>query len=92
MGNLNDSYCNKQYIDIEIGGQFKIGFICTHLLAKQLIEPLKSGKNDGSDGLTSNYLLNAWPLLYEYLSFLFICCITVFHLLYFHNDSNPKKF
>ena len=61
------------------------------------IQLLKSGKNDGFDGLTSDFLLNTSPLLYDYLSFLFtlyVCYITVFtfHLLYFHNDSYPKRF
>ena len=45
---------------------------------------LKSGKNDGFDGLTSDYLLNASPLLYEYLYFLFTCML--------HHSCSPATF
>ena len=48
------------------------------------IKLLKSGKNDGFDGLTSDYLLNASPLLYEYLSFLFTCML--------HHSFSPSTF
>ena len=56
---------------------------------------MKNGKNDGYDGLTSDYLVNGTPLLYHYLSFLFslilshcytpksICISTMVHI--------PKK-
>ena len=51
----------------------------THVISSinihSAITLLKSGKNDGFDGLTSDYLLNASPLLYEYLSFLFTCML-----------------
>ena len=57
----------------------------THVISSinihSVIKLLKSGKNDGFDGLTSDYLLNASPLLYEYLSFLFTCMLHhSFHL------------
>ena len=35
------------------------------------IKKLKPGKSDGFDGLTSDYLINAPPLFYVYLSHLF---------------------
>ena len=35
------------------------------------IKRLKPGKSDGFDGLTSDYLINATPLFYVYLSHLF---------------------
>ena len=35
------------------------------------IKKLKPGKSDGFDGLTSDYLINASPLFYVYLSHLF---------------------
>ncbi len=35
------------------------------------IKKMKHGKNDGYDGLTSDYILNGTPLLYHYLSILF---------------------
>ena len=38
---------------------------------KDVINKLKRGKNDGYDGLTSDYLINGTPLLFHYLSILF---------------------
>ena len=40
------------------------------------IKLLKSGKNDGFDGLTSDYLLKGSPLLFDYLSLLFTCMLS----------------
>ena len=48
------------------------------------IKLLKSGKNDGFDGLTSDNLLNASPLLYEHLSFLVTCML--------HHSFSPSTF
>ena len=60
----------------------------THVISSSnihsAIKLLKSGKNDGFDGLTSDYLLNASPLLYEYLSFLFTCML--------HHSFSPSTF
>ena len=45
------------------------------------IRKLKSGKGDGYDGLTSDYLINGTPLLFYYLSSLFsLCYFTALHL------------
>ena len=38
---------------------------------KDAINKLKRGKNDGYDGLTSDYIINGTPLLFHYLSILF---------------------
>ena len=60
----------------------------THVISSSnihsAIKLLKSGKNDGFDGLTSDYLLSASPLLYEYLSFLFTCML--------HHSFSPSTF
>ena len=60
----------------------------THVISSinihSAIKLLKSGKNGGFDGLTSDYLLNASPLLYEYLSFLFTCML--------HHSFSPSTF
>ena len=48
------------------------------------IRKLKSGKGDGYDGLTSDYLINGTPLLFYYLS-------TLFSLMLSHY-STPKSF
>ena len=39
------------------------------------INKLKTEKNDGYEGLTSDYFRQGTPLLYEYISFLFTCMI-----------------
>ena len=46
------------------------------------IRKLKSGKGDGYDGLTSDYLINGTQLLFYYLSTLFslFCYLTALHL------------
>ena len=38
---------------------------------KDAINKLKRGKNDGYDGLTSDYFINGTPLLFHHLSILF---------------------
>ena len=40
------------------------------------IKKLKPGKNDGYDGLSSDYYCNGTPLLSRYISALFNCMIT----------------
>ena len=47
------------------------------------IKKLKPGKSDGFDGLTSDYLINASPLFYVYLSHLFT------NMLYYCLPQNP---
>ena len=41
------------------------------LMMSKFHQKLKPGKSDGFDGLTSDYLINASPLFYVYLSHLF---------------------
>ena len=40
------------------------------------IKCLKSGKSDGFDGLTSDYIINGSPLLFKYISCLFTCMLS----------------
>ena len=40
------------------------------------IKPLKPGKSDGFDGLSTDYFINSSPLLSEYLSYLFTCMLS----------------
>ena len=61
-----------------------MSYTCNIFNIHSAIKLLKSGKNDGFDGLTSDYLLNASPLLYEYLSFLFTCML--------HHSFSPSTF
>ena len=66
----------------------------THVISSinihSAIKLLKSDKNDGFDGLTSDYLLNASPLLYTYLSFLF----TLFFVgkIYYYKSTKDNKY
>ena len=79
---------NESYNDVTV--DISSNRICesechTHVISSinihSAIKLLKSGKNDSFDGLTSDYLFNASPLLYEYLSFLFTCMLHhSFHL------------
>ena len=99
---FNCSDTNELYNDVTV--DISSNRICesechTHVISSinihSAIQLLKSGKTDGFDDLTSNYLLNGSPLIYEYLSFLFTCMLHhsfTFHLLYFHNDSYSKRF
>ena len=43
---------------------------------KDAINKLKRGKNDGYDGLTSDYIINGTPLLFHYLSILFFLMLS----------------
>ena len=60
---------------------------------KDAINKLKKGKNDGYDGLTSDYIINGIQLLFHYLSILFSLmlshCYPPSSFLYFYNGSNP---
>ena len=82
---------NELYIDVTV--DISSNCICesechTHVISsiniQSALKLLKSGKNEGFDGLTSDYLLNASPLLYEYLSFLFTCML--------HHSFSPSTF
>ena len=53
------------------------------MMSKIPIKKLKPGKSDGFDGLTSDYLINASPLFYVYLSHLFT------DMLYYCFTQNP---
>ena len=73
---FNCSDMNELYNDVTV--DISSNCICdsechTHVISSinihSAIKLLTFGKNDGFDGLTSDYLLNASPLLYEYLSF-----------------------
>ena len=39
------------------------------------VKHMKTGKSDGFDGLTSDYLKHGSPLLFDYLSLLFTCML-----------------
>ncbi len=56
--------------------QVDLGRIIPFIHVKHSINGMKSGKSDGFEGLTSDYLKNGTPLLFEYLSVLFSCMIT----------------
>ena len=88
---FNCSDINELYNDVTV--DISSNCICesechTHVISSinihSAIKKLKSGKNDGFDGLTSDYILNASPVLYEYLSFLFTCML--------HHSFSPSTF
>ena len=83
MSNLYD------LITDDIGGDCMCKTPChAHVVSPNAIHEavkcMKSGKGDGFDGLTSDYLLNASPLFFEYVSLLFTCML-------FHSFS-PTNF
>ena len=55
----NDSKCKQSMHYVECN------------IVHKAISHIKNGKNDGYDGLTSDYFINATPLLYNYISILF---------------------
>ncbi len=65
---LYNMYKQKQMLDDQC-------LIIPFDIVDKSIKGMKSGKSDGFEGLTSDYLKKGTPLLYEYLSILFSCMI-----------------
>ena len=83
---ISDFFLLIMYQNIHVQPFLLLNYVYYYMFVYNFIglKLLKSGMNDGFDGLTSDYLLNASPLLYEYLYFLFTCMV--------HHSFPPSTF
>ena len=74
---LNNLY-NNVYSDIVLNCSYEHDGNCHSIpysIIVKLIKHIKRGKNDGLEGLSSDYFCNGTPLLFECISLVFPCMI-----------------